>query len=641
MNGKIAFEHFKCRLTLQDTVLCLLALSAWIVFHPYKGIWHDGVLYAGQALLHIDPEQFKSDLFFTFGSQDKYTIFSPFYALVIQWVGLYKASFILMLISQTLWFLSAALFSHCLFKSWVKWLALLLLAVLPGYYEPSGVFAYAEVFVTARVFAEALSLLSLVFFIYNNIFISSTLLLVAAMLHPIMALPAIITAIAYYFPLRITGYLIFSGVLIILSVLIFPFPWQALAPMDTLWYQISISRSPFIFLSQWGIEGGVSIIYWMSILVLAAVISPERKLRGFWWAVLFSGFVGFSLAIVASIWPITLLVQMQTWRCAWLLKVAGVFAIVYVIQILWQGRKQDHLMLAMLVAGYFTFNEKIAIALLLVAAFYRTKFYNSLVFSHYVSRYYKITLSMFFLTCIPTIYIELKHIVLNIFSIASKVIDNHYIPAFIFNELSHELVLFIGFVYFSVVYFFWNNKRVKMMLIVFCVIFITIASFGWAFSKPVFNENIVIPGELHDVIKKGAVVYIDINEKLPFVWFHLKRASYISRHQMAGVVFSRQKAIEALRRAQKALPFNAFLLENVYGFNTKSSRLAKNLIVTDQSLVNLCQDTNLDYVILTQSLEGELGIEPVYFFSSNIYRADSQVQLKLYECQRLIGRYHL
>jgi hypothetical protein len=61
-----------------QTVTAALSLSAiWLLTHRYHGIHHDALFYAVQALAHAAPARFEHDLFFAFGSQDDYTLFTP------------------------------------------------------------------------------------------------------------------------------------------------------------------------------------------------------------------------------------------------------------------------------------------------------------------------------------------------------------------------------------------------------------------------------------------------------------------------------------------------------------------------------------------------------------------------------------
>ncbi|MEI6070133.1 MAG: hypothetical protein WCP96_22615, partial [Methylococcaceae bacterium] len=67
----------------------MLALfTLWLLSHPYSGLYHDARLYAVQGLYHLYPHIFENDLFFQYGSQDQYSIFSLLYAQTITLFGL-------------------------------------------------------------------------------------------------------------------------------------------------------------------------------------------------------------------------------------------------------------------------------------------------------------------------------------------------------------------------------------------------------------------------------------------------------------------------------------------------------------------------------------------------------------------------
>ena len=62
----------------------LVLVALWVLAHPYGGLRHDGLLYAGQAMAHLRPDVFGRDLFFAYGSQDDYTIFGQVYAAAVK-----------------------------------------------------------------------------------------------------------------------------------------------------------------------------------------------------------------------------------------------------------------------------------------------------------------------------------------------------------------------------------------------------------------------------------------------------------------------------------------------------------------------------------------------------------------------------
>ena len=91
------------------TPLILMTMAAfWLAGHPWRGIWHDNILYAGQALRRLYPLNFQHDLYFLHGSQDAFTIFSPVYAAAIAALGLPGATLLLLVAGYALWIAAAA-----------------------------------------------------------------------------------------------------------------------------------------------------------------------------------------------------------------------------------------------------------------------------------------------------------------------------------------------------------------------------------------------------------------------------------------------------------------------------------------------------------------------------------------------------
>src|ERR1700688_3472055 len=73
--------------TVDLAVLLLLCVTAWALSHGYRGVFHDAGLYTLQALARLPPTSLGQDVFLRFGSQDRYTIFSPIYAAASQVLG--------------------------------------------------------------------------------------------------------------------------------------------------------------------------------------------------------------------------------------------------------------------------------------------------------------------------------------------------------------------------------------------------------------------------------------------------------------------------------------------------------------------------------------------------------------------------
>src|SRR5215471_20302994 len=64
------------------------AIVLWIVNVGYSGIIQDAHLYSLQALARLQPDLLGQDIYLRFGSQDRYTFFTPIYAALIAQIGL-------------------------------------------------------------------------------------------------------------------------------------------------------------------------------------------------------------------------------------------------------------------------------------------------------------------------------------------------------------------------------------------------------------------------------------------------------------------------------------------------------------------------------------------------------------------------
>src|SRR5580704_13550837 len=76
------------------SLLCVL-LACNALARPYAGITHDARLYSAQVLNQLDPGTYGDDLFFRYGSQDQFSIFSQFAAPFVAILGLETAFFLL------------------------------------------------------------------------------------------------------------------------------------------------------------------------------------------------------------------------------------------------------------------------------------------------------------------------------------------------------------------------------------------------------------------------------------------------------------------------------------------------------------------------------------------------------------------
>ena len=243
---------FQSKISIVAVILMLVTL--WLLLRGYHGIIGDGQIYALQAMARIHP-QLAGDLYLQNSSQDQFTIFSPFYAWFIDWLGLEHAARLLTVLF-TMWFLAAAWsVARTLIGRDGAWLAVAFLLIVTGSYGGSRVFQFADVFLTARLPAEALVVTSFVCYFRGRRGLAFAISTATLLVHPLIALPGLLLLICLATPIgvRIIGAL--AGMVLTLAAAIAARDtlWAShlLPVMDPAWLNIVQERSQFLFLQLW------------------------------------------------------------------------------------------------------------------------------------------------------------------------------------------------------------------------------------------------------------------------------------------------------------------------------------------------------------------------------------------------------
>lgn len=303
--------------------LAAIVIAVWIIAHPFKGMTHDTVLYTLLALVRLDPGVFGGDLFVAHVSQDRFSIFSPLYAGLIDAVGLGRANILLYVAGQSLWLLAAWRLCRALLMRRLAIVALIGMALLPRFYGGQGVFTIAEGFVTPRLFAEGLVLLALPFALRRHWLAAAALLAGAAAFHPLMAAVGVgavlLLAMSRGPRWRIAALALAGTVAFTLLALFEVGPFAALLRrFDAEWLHIVWHRSAYLFAGEWFFGDWAAAMATLGMLAAAA-----RRLRGQRAALFGSvGIVamsGWLLSLVATdLLANVFITQVQSWRALWL-----------------------------------------------------------------------------------------------------------------------------------------------------------------------------------------------------------------------------------------------------------------------------------------------------------------------------------
>lgn len=167
----------------------LLALD--LILRNYNGIRHDSILYFGQGLRELNPEAFKNDLFFEFGSQSSYTVFPQLLGWALTYWTPGQISRAGLLIGFVMYLAGSWTVVRRLYaQTWPQgaFVALVLLVAWPLGYGGFNVFRFHEPYLTARTYAEPLVLFSLSMLLAGKQLWALVFVAAASLLHPLQAL---------------------------------------------------------------------------------------------------------------------------------------------------------------------------------------------------------------------------------------------------------------------------------------------------------------------------------------------------------------------------------------------------------------------------------------------------------------------
>ncbi|HQT47229.1 MAG TPA: hypothetical protein PLY97_08405, partial [Acidocella sp.] len=300
----------------------ILLAALWLITRPFVGIASDAQFYTVQALHAIAPERFSQDLFFKYGSQDEFSIFSDFYKPFILWFGLARGDELLTVFDQCLWFSGLIYLTRALFDDRISVaLAVAAVIVLPSNLD---LLQSAEPFLTPRPYAEALTLFALGDMLRERPVRAGAILLLAMAVHPLMALPGV----AVFWCYQATRSYFWLGVGLAAVLLVLGLALGGVQPFvrlfdrfDPAWLRIVEVRDYFCFLGRWtfGFWLPVCTTCCLVVLGMATASAVRRQLLMISLLVAVGGFV---LSYVGGdLLHNVLVLDLQTWRAGWLVAV--------------------------------------------------------------------------------------------------------------------------------------------------------------------------------------------------------------------------------------------------------------------------------------------------------------------------------
>jgi hypothetical protein len=586
-------------LTLAMTLVVL-----WLLMHGYQGFAGDAQIYAFQALARVNTA-LSSDLYLQYSSQDRFTIFSPFYALFIEWIGLDSAARLLTFFFTAVFFLGAWSLAAAISNRRAAWLAVAFLIIVSGDYGASGVFRLSEQYLTARLPAEALVIVAFACHLRGMRGLALLIAIAAVPVHPLMALPGLLLLACLSFPIQISLIGATVGAFLALGIALAAAAPPAIAHvffvMDKDWLEVVRERSQFLFPKLWLIhDWGINARPFAYLTFMATAIDDDR-IRRICTAGLLVGIVGMAVALIADfVEPVAILLQGQAWRWVWITCLISVLLLPATVLRVWHDKKCGSLCGVLLICGWIVSAVGGIVCVFLALTFW-------LLRAHISNR------------AIP--YLRWMAIAIGITAVAwadgsswaaitsTPTLGGNDLNAF--TRIRDTIGMKVSAASLFVLLWWWlRGARTLWAPVSACgvllvsSIWIISASFNQARSVG-SQSDIEEFSDWRAAIPEASTVFVAPTRDVgSFVWFTLGRPNYLALDQSAGVVFSRQTAMEVRRRSEVLLPLTDPTWKILSRMRDASDRKHKapTRPLTAQTLAQVCDDPQLGFVVSPQNV---------------------------------------
>lgn len=590
----------------------MLGWGYWLTCHPYVGIYHDARIYTLLALNWLHPAAYARDLFFLFGSQDRFSFFSPIFAAVVQLFGVDGANRALTLAGGAAWIAGVACLSRQLLGPGILWRYVVLFCAVVDYsYSPNqDTFSFNENFATSRMISMPLVLAALTLDLRGRARWAWALHGLAVAFHPLMGIWGPLVSLARRLPERAVAWLAPGGVAAILLA-----GWLAVlpsfAPMNPDWAEAVRHTSSDVFFGDGGQFRWAAMAFWIGALCLGGVLgNPSvRPLyrRVAWltlWALLLSLLCSYFL-------PIALVMQLQTWRALWVAIVLGVVALVDVVRQSWPETELRYGLILLLAIGLTWEDTAPALLWLAVMLGYgmalSPRFARTMAMPLRMGRLaWCLPLGMG-LIALPSYWLSLEMAGINLR------LPEWDIPVFLRGFLAGGG----GGLFLLILAWLLERRALRVPLLAISAALLIVAYGGWDrrtirvkrvetnYAKPVDGLD-----DFRRLISPGQVVAWPISTLN--IWYALGTASYASREQAIGIVFSQRKTelsrerlqrlsaasmmdatelppAEALARYRKEYMGGHVHMDNLSGYGNRN--------VSALGAIYVCQDRAVDWVV--------------------------------------------
>jgi hypothetical protein len=608
--------------------LTLGLVALWTLTHRFRGIAHDGAIYAMQALARVHP-YFATDVMLSGTSQDAFTLFSPLYAALIQKLGIVGAGTLLFSLCTAGYLFAAWLFIRRLFDSHAAYLTVAVLICVSADYGAWSIFNCAEDFLTARSVAEACVVGSIASYYSQRPWLAAGLLGIGMLMHPLMALPGLLLLLCLVAPARLaaaTAAVALAAAAVASLAAVHGFAaLPSFKPMQPAWLEVVEQRSFFLFLKDWRVvDWQVQLRPLLSLTVAWAVI-PDARIRKLCWAAALVGLSGLALAAVPDvIGPIPILLQGQPWRWVWTACMVALCLLAPSALLAWRIGGWGRVCASLMVMGWIfpPIDGEFAFAgagLIWAVRSHLRDSKRTLDFAAYA------VIGIISAWTLTNVWQLIDNTVLHSKSAVDPIAFISWTFALVPLDLACAWLL-----YNAVCRYRFVRYLAPGLLAALAICFL---------PSSLFSPKAFIALRLQDQYKSwraaipesSSVLLLDAPPvSAIFPWFTLERTSYTSSSQSAGVVFSEKIAAEIRRRSEVLKPVIQPDWRILSQFLQSPSKNPTDALtppsLTAKSLGEICRDEQLGFVIA----KDDVGFSPIKHTDGGDY-----VNWNLYDCRRV------
>ena len=598
---------------LELTVLMMLCAGTWALSHGYAGLFHDSGLYTLQALSRLDHPSLAEDVFLKFGSQDRFTIFSPLYAALARWSGMEAAAAALTFVFQMAVMACAYRLARAVMPARAALYGVAVLIAMPGDYGADRVFDCVESFLTPRMAAEALVLASLAAALSGRRPLALVLAVIATLMHPIMAGAGIAALLVLYVAIpkpRLGAALAAAGGAALLAV-----AWglPKAAGFDAEWLRLVVDRSPYLFVTNWQWDDWARVAVTLATLGFGAFL-PGERVRTLSLVALVTTVAGLGSTFLAcDELHLVLLTQLQPWRWQWLGTVVAALVLPVIASTHWPATSSGRTVVLLLGAAWIFGSNTFALTAA-VAAVGCLAIKERLSSSH--SRL------VFWGACGLLAIAVIWRLASNLEFTEAHYLDAN-LPLWLRRAMSFTRDGILPLALMALTWWLADASRPRWALMPLaalmgaaCVVLLPHAWSEWSARQfPAEQQAQFAPWR--ELLPPKAQVFWP--ESPLATWMLLERPSYLSVLQTSGMVFSRQTALELANRAHA---LSASISPVAFLGWASGTGLSLSL----QQLTGVCNLAVFDYLVTS----GDLGFAPEAVLPRS---AASSMDLRLYRCR--------